>query len=290
MGNVPRRNHFVAEMLQKRFADDFGRLHFFHKRRPENGVRTSSFNNLFLERDLYNFIANDGSLDPALEKAFADLEGRLDHVIEKAVAAARQNKVPGFTTLERRLWDRFFILQYKRVPDVHNFAAPLHEGEARLDELFAQLLERWPDKRDEVDALNTPEERKRLLHNAKVDALMEPSIALEQVLAQRGIAAIRITRPNKSFIIGSNPVVRFTLPGHTNILDPRVEVWLPVSWDIAIGVGLQAGTESFVPITEPSWVRHINEGIAGQSTVYAGRSKDLLCSLSGQPYRGRDRC
>lgn len=244
--------------------------------------------NLFCEGHLYSEIANDGTKNPALEDYFSVLEGRIDAIIEKAVTAARQDKHPSFTQAERTLWDYFFILQYKRVPDVHHRVGSLREADAELDRIFAHVLERYPEKRAEVEALSSPSARKLLIHNSKVAALQRPSVALEQALARRGIAVLRIARPAKSFIIGSYPIVRFTHPGRTHILDPSVEVWLPIAHDVAIGVGLQAGTESFLAVTEPSWIRHINEGIARQSTMYAGRSKELLCSLSGQPYKGRD--
>jgi hypothetical protein len=223
-----------------------------------------------------------------LELAFSTLETRLDPIIDKAVTAARQNQNPGFSIVEHMLWDRFFILQYKRVPDLHQRIATVDDFDVELKQLLAHVLEHRPDKSDEVAALGTPESRKRLYHNSKVAALLRPSPEVEAVLSKRGIAVIRIARLRKSFIIGSNPVVKFTFPGCTHILDPSVEIWLPVAFDVAIGIGLHEGTESVIPITEPSWIRHINDSIAHQSTIYAGPSKELICSLSGQRYRGRD--
>src|SRR3954451_18882078 len=106
-------------MLQKRFSDNDGRLYFFDRRRPQDGVRRTTSGNLFCEGHLYSEIAEDGTKNPALEDYFSAVEGQVEAIIEKAVLAARQDGPPNFTQTERTLWDHFFVLQFKRVPDVH---------------------------------------------------------------------------------------------------------------------------------------------------------------------------
>jgi hypothetical protein len=288
LGIIPKRHHFVAEMHQQRFADDDDRLYFYNSRRPEDGVQRTSAGNLFCEGHLYSDIAADGTKDPKLEYFFSALESKVNFIIEKIVTAARLNRHPELTPRERIIWDRFFALQFKRVPDLHRRVASFDDFISELEKYLQIVLEHRPDMLDQVVELRKPEAQKRLYHNIRVDVLLKPSGEVEETLSKRGLAVIRIALPNKSFIIGSNPVVKFTLPDHTNILDHRVEAWLPIAHDVAVGVGLHAGTESFVPVTDPSSVRHINQAIAAHSSMYAGRSKELLCSLSGKPYRGRD--
>ena len=278
----PKRHHSVAEMLQKRFTDDEGGLFFFDNQRPDLGVRWTRPHNLFCRHDLYSEIGKDGSKDPALEHKISILEGQIDLLIEKTVSATRNNRPPCFTPAEKAAWDRFLILQWKRVPDLHACISSLRDFETEYDQLLDQLRDRIPNLQQEIEKLREPTAKKRMIHNIKVDALARPSTVVETMIARRGLAVLGITRPGKSFVIGSHPVIKLTRPGKTHILDSEVEVWLPVASDVAIGLGRAAGTEIVVPVSDTAQVRHLNEAIVRQSTMFAARSEALVRSL-GRP-------
>jgi hypothetical protein len=56
-------------------------------------------------------------------------------------------------------------------------------------------------------------------------------------------------------------------------------MWLPVTSDVALGVGRDARTEVFVLLTNSASARHLNEAIVRQSTMFAARSEALVRSL-----------
>ena len=280
--NVPRRHHAIAEMLQRRFTDSDGKLHFFDKRYPDNGIGYTTPSNLFVERDLYAQRDKKGTIDASLETEFMQkIDGAGDQIIEKIVSAARNRTAPQLTTKEKNLWDLFFYYQWVRVPDEFQ---RIHAVQ-NFDELLGQLIHAFettvrPLTDEERRNLEVPAERERIKQNTKVRSLIDAGQEARAILDQKGLGIAVISRPKMSFVIGSSPIVKLTLPGRTHISDPSVEIWLPVAADVAVTPALRSGEERLIQINDSRHVRHINEAIFGQSTVIAGRSKRLISSLA----------
>ena len=107
--NKPKRQHFNAEMLQRRFTDKEGRLYFYDKHFPEKGVRRSTPKNLFVKRHLHTQYLDSGEKDFSIEEELSRLEGKANEVIGKIVEKARSGKVPYLTSQEKETFDKFFI-------------------------------------------------------------------------------------------------------------------------------------------------------------------------------------
>lgn len=147
---------------------------------------------------------------------------------------------------------------------------------------LAKLHVARPDWRDKIDALSTPEGKARILSNARVDLLGQSSGNIMGVLKRRGIAILRIIRSNKSFIIGSRPVVKLTVAGRSDLDDPSVEMWLPIASDVAVGVGLGDGGTSLYLLSDDRPIRMLNIAIARQSNVIAAKSAELVRSVANR--------
>lgn len=280
--NIPKRQHYVSQMQLRRFTNAQGQLYFFSKRFPEKGVLTSGPKKLFHERHLNTRYDKEGVKDVSVELAFAALEGQANRVIEKIVVAARNRLKPNLASNEKALWDLFFSYQWKRVPDLYRQTRIFDD----LDDWLEEFLARYeatvrPLSDDERQAMQDPDVRNRIKQNAKVDATVTPSQEVLRILDQKGLCIAIISKPTKSFVIGSYPIVKLTHPGRAHLADPTVEVWLPIASDIAITPALSAGTEKLVEIKEDRHIRKINEATFKQSTMIAGRSKALIQSLAG---------
>ncbi|VAX18350.1 hypothetical protein MNBD_NITROSPINAE04-21, partial [hydrothermal vent metagenome] len=127
--------------------------------------------------------------------------------------------------------------------------------------------------------LRNPDYSDRIKQNAKVDALKKDSINILDVLNNKGLGITRISSANKSFIIGSFPVLKLTNDGRTHLSDPTVEAWLPIAHDIIVTPALEKGEEKLVALNDKS-VRRLNMLFAKQSTTIAGRSEKLIRSLA----------
>jgi len=277
----PKRHHFNAEMLSRRFADGNGRLFFFDKRFRAKGVLATTPQNLFCETHLYTVRDKHGALDVGLEHLYAELEGHASAIIEKIVTSARHGYTPKLTTAEREIWDFFFYNQWKRVPDfqrqfleTEKFDFALNEARATFEARFRPLTE------DEERNLQNPQWLKRIKQNAMVQALRVPSHKSLAVLNAKGLLIAVIPKPTKSFIIGSFPVVKLAHPGHEHPADPTVEIWLPVSHDVAVTPAPCPPTEERIVEIQNSQIRTVNAAIFKQSTAIAGRSRALIASLA----------
>ena len=279
--SIPKRHHFVPQMLQRRFANSNGQLYFFNKRCPEDGVRSSAPINLFVEKHLYSIKEKSGKKNPELEARLSELEGYADGIIRKIEVAAANGVPPGLIEVERSIWDLFFYVSWKRTPDCFVNTDALTDFDKTLSASVGDFEREIRSLTDlEREELNNPEVLSRIKHNARVEAVGSGSGEVMELLRRKGIAVLRIEAPNKSFVLGSSPVVKLTLPGHTHISDPTVEVWFPISPKLAVSPAYSSGEERLISIRDAKNIRYINEAIAKQSTVFAGNNERLVNSLS----------
>ncbi|MBI5131486.1 MAG: DUF4238 domain-containing protein [Rhodopseudomonas palustris] len=91
--SVPKRHHFVPEMLQKSFVDEAGLLHFYNQRTPEMGVQSTKPGNLHVRTHLYSKILPDGTKDVALELRYAALEGVTEPIFGQLISASVRGRM-----------------------------------------------------------------------------------------------------------------------------------------------------------------------------------------------------
>ena len=267
--------------LLKNFTADDGYLYVFDRRAPERGVFRAEPKSVFAEKHLYSRIGKDGTRDPQLEIEFAELESRAAPLIrERIIDQIRSGKNVKLDSVERHILYLFWYVQWKRPPDFHEHL--FDEGE--FNRIVEESLNHFeslarPLTENERENFSDPETRSKMLKNARLDALRMITPGVIDVLKQVGVNFVQIERMNRSFIIGSNPVVKLTTNRHKTPGQPEVEVWFPVAHDIAM---LWFGTNKDIrtkPITEDRHIRFLNEMVARQSRRIAGRSKRLVQSL-----------
>ncbi len=272
-------------MHLKRFVDESGLLYWFSKRFSEKVVRPSTPARLFFEKHLYDVFDSDGVRDSSVELALADIEGQANWIIEKIVSAARARTPPNLTREEKSFWDAYFCCQWRRVPDVtrSNDISGLSEAEMR-DFMSRKMIE-YQSKGYELTCddrriLDDPQGVSRIIHGASAQSVLIIGEDLLRVLENKGLCIATITSSKRSFVIGSNPVVRLTPPGRSHLADPDVQAWLPLAHDVAITPGFSRGEEKLIEFRESRFVRQLNEATFDQSTAIAGRSPRLVESLA----------
>ena len=231
----PKRHHYIAQMHSKRFADSGGILHVFDKRFPQKGIQKRTPKNLFVERDFYTQVDAKGTKDVSVETEFlARLESEASLVIEKIVSAGRRGNFPDLSPDEREILKTFFFTQFSRVPNTQDRAT---------DEVRQMILARIdfagqsrPLNDLELSVQNSSEAMERHLMNGRIQNLqMAPSPEVSELLAKMGIvvAVIEELKPERSFIIGSSPVVQLSHSERSHLSDQDLEVWLPLAPDVA---------------------------------------------------------
>ena len=212
------------------------------------------------------------------------LESDVSPVIEKIVSAARRGSPPNLSPAERDIWVTFSFVQFKRVPE---------RREKYREEIFQEIRREIdfighfrPFADHELLILRDEEKMERLWRNISIQIVQKPlsKEGAEIFLEKRiGVAVIRNPKPKRSFVIGSNPVVKMSHPERSHLADPTVELWLPIARDVAVSPC--PGESDRVVSANDRHIRAINRSVFQQSTVIAGCSRVLVESLLGEEAR-----
>ena len=276
--NPPKRHHFVPEVILKRFVDEDGWLHVFSRR--DQRTRPSRPANAFCEGHLYSQIEKDGRKDPKVEIELSWLEGAIDPILNKFEASAHTGKLPNLSEGDLLLWRFFFIVQWRRVPDLHQTVATDEESEAELHQILDEMVQRFPGRSDEIEAMRKPSEMKRTIRNARIQGVPVVSERVLDALSSRSVAVLSIAPTNKALIIGSRPVIQMAFRDGLSLMDEATEMWLPISSKTAVGVGPKGQREIIYHLQDPAAIRRLNVTIASQSTEIASHSAKLTNSIA----------
>lgn len=242
-------------------------------------IRPTRINNAFKKSHLYSQLSEAGEKDPVVEIELGKLEHQADPILDKIVEAARCDRLPSLTASESDTWYRFFLVQWKRVPDLHQEIASDEMAHRMLAEINEELRAAYPDKAAEIDALSLPEQASRTVRNTRIRAILQASPRITQLLRARGIRILRHRVPTKAFIVGSRPVIQMGFKEGLTLFNSETEMWLPVSSDVLVGVGAGAPTElRYLDSERP--IRSLNEAIVRQSTSFGCCSPRLVRSLA----------
>lgn len=275
----PKRHHYVPQMLLNGFTDPEGWLHWCRLGGNDKSVRRARPLELFQKKHLYSVISKAGDKDLRIERELSQIEGDAGQVVKRIAESVRAGRVPDLTPAEKHIWYNFFLLQWRRTPEAQQSAASDVDMLAMFDETIAELRAAFPERGAEIDALDTPDGRARAVRNARAESVLGLNEEVVEVLQRRDISILRVERPNKSFIVGSRPVVKLSVAGQSNLANPIVEMWLPIASDIAVGVGDATGQTNLYPANDHA-VRRLNILTAMQSQVIAARSPELIRSVA----------
>ncbi|MEI4480953.1 MULTISPECIES: DUF4238 domain-containing protein [unclassified Phyllobacterium] len=276
----PKKHHYIPMLVQKHFALD-GRLWAYNSHAPELGVYEDRPDNLFYSKYEYSKYEDDGTRDPKLEIEYSKKESDWAPLIEKIVNAVRNGKAPNLTSSERLLWDDFFQNQWRRVPELRRHLLPAE----RIQTDVKKIIEQYIASGKKIDAaerqrLESIEWAKVARQNTQVNVLRNVSPRVSDALQRRGLIFASPTAANKSFIIGSIPIAVFMNGNDGYRLDSYLsEAWLPIAPDVAVSPSPHPSGELLAEINGDQ-VRHVNTMLARQSRHIAGRSRELVESLS----------
>jgi Protein of unknown function (DUF4238) len=274
-------NHYVPVWLLKNFRNSAEEFYYFNKNKPEKSIALRNPESVFYAKNYYVERDENGQRDVSLERDFYSwLDNDAKLIADKIVHAARNSKVPNLSMREKETWDLFFFHQWQRTPDSHKKLLKEYDYNEEIDKLIAEFCT-WvrPLTEHEKVKLSDPKVRKRIYENGRIGSLKAPPGETVKVLGTRGLGVVRLVDQNKSFIIGSLPVVKLNYPGRTHLGDPTVEVWMPLAHDVVLTPWGVRGQETFNHVAGEK-IRAINQMIYQQSTEVGARSNRLLSSLA----------
>ncbi len=256
-------------MLLKNFTDEDGKLYFFDRRFKEKRILKTTPDALYRERDLYVVRDEDGNRDDSAEDLFAEFEREAAPVFDKIITAIRNGKEPALNSSDRATLDRYIYFQWARVPDT-------------ADPIVDHTLKRLSLESPEIGDLS-PEELVEFGKGVKVESLVgditEPRKRVLSILRSKSLAFVVIRRKNKSFVIGSKPVLQVFPERSDSAPRTFTAMWLPLAYDVAVAYG--EGEGGLMEFAEDQELRRFNENVFKQSQAIAGRSERLIASLAG---------
>ena len=272
----PKCQHYIPKMLLKHFLDDNDQLSFFERDAPEKGVRKRTPGTIFFKKHLNTFTELDGTKDFSTEAYFSKLESEADPVVCKIVDNARNGKLPYLTLAEREVWDRFFFILWKRLPDVFARLIPGYlesEDFQRQYRVCKGMAKSDPIDREDMREFLWKEIWPRS-HQEEDEAMM---CAALPTLSRMKLWVAVVPQGQDGLIVGSNPVLR--IPGCLpNFNDPDTELILALAHDVAVCF-IHDHREIRYELSDKD-VCDFNRAVFDQSTMLAGRSCQQIESLA----------
>lgn len=273
--SVAKRHHYVPLMILRKFVDRTGLLHCYRK--DDQRSFAAKPEDVFVKKYLYK---KSGPDIEAKERELAtQIEGPTNPIVEKILARGRQGRLPRLTHDEKLTWDKFFCVQMRRTLDAR----------AKIDD---EELVRWAldsfEKRvgrltvSEQDIFDTVEKRREAVDQAWIDILTVAQGEVFDALRAKGLLVLRLEDPDKSFVIGSVPILPM-IPAGMTLDDSDASALFPIAHDVALACFGRDGNEEILILPKGTRgaekLRQINLAIFNQSSMVASRSRALVESL-----------
>lgn len=272
------RDHFIPLFHQKLMMGEGSNWFFYEKVRPEKAAQKRNPKTTFAKKHFYSKFANGSVADTSSERRLSEIENEAAPIMKRLVADALKNR---FATLSKLESDQLFVYMtclHRRTTDV--YIERLSPGKIRSS------IEGYFDAFELLYGPINDSLKQHFLEKSKLDEMTQ-NIWSNLVVAVEGPAlalmktmglALAVAPINKSFVIGSSPIIRFDDYPKQPLGEPGVEMWLPIGQRVAVSPMGQFGECKIVKLNTQQ-TRKINESIFKKSSVVAASSKALLSSL-----------
>lgn len=275
---APHRHHYVPRMVQRNFINERGGLYFWRRGMAVGEVRSTKPSNLFVEDNLYTIVDKEGGRDHSIEQWFARLELLAAPFIRQFLNIVRHGLTP---IMDPTHWDLWHVYNYH----AQKRTVAWHTRFLTRDDLLAVMQkiateEQWTEHLRAWEA--DPEDALREMNNARIASQVDPmpDDLLEEFRSQ-GLV-IYVAPARTSFILGDEMSVSALIGSQGGAPGTRRVQFMPIAPDIAVGYFATRGV--YVDHLEARDVRRMNEAMARQSYLIAGRSHAQIGSLSRMPY------
>ncbi len=210
----------------------------------------------------------------------APLESEASRLFNKLVLSARRGDLPNLTPAEKHICIEFFYSQHMRVPERGGRSREeAYERSRRRIEFMSQF--RSPFGGGLSIAFEDGTFRRKW-KNARSEILRIENPVVNEILSQKqiGVAVIRKPKLKRSFVIGSNPVLKLAHPIQAYLDNSTADFWLPLTRDVA--VTFCSAVRNKPDALRDRHIESLNKNTFDQSSVIAGCSRELIETLVRQ--------
>ena len=280
-------HHIVPKVLQKQFVVQGDSKRIWRTKKDETEIYPSPelkrIEKVFVIRD-YNTVIVNGKRSDLIEREFySNIDDFLGRLLPDVLKTLNRGEVPNFSTETLSSIRDMTMQMIKRTPDFLND----NDDIARAKEVVEATLQAVPDG-------NASEARKRLEINLtndvwlreqgrdmRVRATLKDSQRVKDAISDY-VPRWAISQTKHSYILSSRMVYRIGNGGSNGLLNPNMEMWMPISPKIALV--LLRDPQKRVPdvvVDTSKHIRKVNEYAVRNSFEIASHSETLLKSLIG---------
>lgn len=279
---APHRHHYVPRMVQRNFTNESGGLYFWRRGMAVGEVRSTKPSNLFVEDHLYTMVDKEGGRNHSIEHWFGRLETLAAPFIQQFLNIVRHGMTP---IMDPTYWDLWHIYNYH----AQKRTVAWHTRFLTRDDLLAVMKQiatkqQWREHLQAWEA--NPDDVHREMNNARIASQVHPipNDLLEELRSQ-GIV-IYVAPPQTSFILGDEAGASALVSSKRYATGRHRVQFMPLAPDVAVGYCVTRGVQIDHLVARD--VRRMNEAMAKQSYLIAGRSRAQIASLSRVPYEPPD--
>ena len=224
---APKYHHHVPRFLIQNWAGPDSKVWSWNK--FERKTRGKDPLTVLGEKYANRFIDLEGQKNVSVERNLASIESDFSICVRDLLLQLKLDKLPPLgsplvVTLNNLLWNMIVRLPQMRAR--HKVNEDFYE-EQIVAKILAGQARGAEFQIDATPLLQDSQEKNNLMQHINVLAIGEASLNAPSNIHETGIAILIPQRPNKSFVLGLNPVGRI-------LVDGRAMTALPVAPNVAI--------------------------------------------------------
>lgn len=274
----PERHHYFPKALLRGFCFE-GESTYYMIRGGNKGPERRNINSILCKRHLNTYEHLNGERDVSLETFFAEnFDDRIGGIVSRISKPKGLFDLQDVLSENRRFLVQFIYNHQRRTPEFLD----QFEVEGMLDGTIRRVLKATgvpnPSENDVRSTLNE-KQRASAIKRAKVHGMARQSKSVLDLMNAMNLVLAMPEGNKQSFIAASNPVIRATNDGDTNLKTGDVEIWAVIAPKILVGL-IRPHIPGGAIILPTRVVRKVNETLFKQSRAAASGSKELLLSLN----------
>jgi len=288
MSERSKKHHFVPRVLQRQFACEGGRIWYATRNQGSYGApQLRNMESTFRMKDLYTVLV-DGQYSDVVEREFyGGIDNYLGEIIPEVLEAFRRGLTPQFRGEALEEIRQCALAMIRRTPDFSPaiYGTDEERGRDFVDKLISAYLASGTNAQiiESLELeLHDPARLRARGRDIRVRATVSPLSTAGEMIREFSIRWA-ISERRSAFILPSIMSFRIGNGGPTSLANPRVEIWMPISRDLAmVLVRDKFGKVPIASLISRARVREVNEHAMKLSTSIGSHSKLLLESLTGR--------
>lgn len=287
MSERSKKHHFVPQVLQRQFACEGDRIWYATRNQGVYGPpQLRNIGSAFRIKNLYTVLV-DGQYSDVVEREFyGGIDNYLGEIIPEVLEAFRLGYVPQFRGGALEQIRLCALAMIRRTPDFSPaiYGTDEQRGRDFVEKLISAHLATGPEVQIEhlYLELRDPAKLRARGRDIRVRATVSPMSTAGEMIKEFSVRWA-ICERGAAFILPSIMSFRIGNGGPTTLSNPRVEIWMPISRELAmVLVRDKFGKVPTASLIHRTKVREVNEHAMSMSTSIASHSQLLLESLTGR--------